>query len=44
MFKKIAGITAGLLLAVGAVSAATPAIATDQAPKSNTAIVAVWDW
>ncbi|MCW2133743.1 hypothetical protein [Arthrobacter sp. VKM Ac-2550] len=44
MFKKIAGITAGLLLAVGAVSAATPAVAADQSQQSNAIVTAAWDW
>ncbi|WP_277351916.1 hypothetical protein [Crystallibacter degradans] len=44
MFKKIAGITAGLLLAVGAVSAAAPAVAADQGQQSNAIVTAAWDW
>ena len=43
MFKRIASITAGLLVAFGAISAATPAVVADQGAESNTP-VAAWDW
>ena len=51
MFKKIASIAAGLLVALGAVSAATPAVAADLGPVpqsvksvnvSTSALI--WDW
>ena len=44
MFKRIASITAGLLVAFGAVSAATPAVVAEQGPKPNSTPVAAWDW
>jgi hypothetical protein len=51
MFKKIASIAAGLLVALGAVSAATPAVAADLGPvpqsaKSVTVSTSalIWDW
>ncbi|MET1156745.1 hypothetical protein [Arthrobacter sp.] len=51
MFKKIASIAAGLLVALGAVSAATPAAAADLGPAPQSAKSAtvstsaqIWDW
>jgi hypothetical protein len=51
MFKKIASITAGLLVALGAVSTAAPAVAADQGPVPQsdktvnvTASALIWDW
>lgn len=48
MFKKIASIAAGLLVALGAVSAATPAVAADLGPVPHseiaTASAYIWDW
>ncbi|MEV7648321.1 hypothetical protein [Arthrobacter sp. NPDC089319] len=49
MFKKIASIAAGLLVALGAVSAATPAVAADLGPvpqsaKTVSTSALIWDW
>jgi len=43
MFKRIASISAGLLVAF-AISAATPAVVAEQGPKPNSVPVAAWDW